>query len=140
MELYTTPKGLQIILPQEWSVDNLLLLGEGLRITQVGSPRSTVFNYCVLLKQGSTLAIYQKRLFPKKCSVRFEITLEDNSSANTNEVKKALKWGYLQFAVLIIDCKVESKGTTNHYTIPLPNDSFLTQGQYLSFDCEKQLW
>jgi hypothetical protein len=140
MELFITPKGLQITLPQQWSVDYLILLGEGLRITQVGSPSSTVFNNCVLVKHESTIAVYQKRLFSKKCSVRFEITLEDNTSASINDVKKAFKLGYLQFTVRISDCKVESKGTTNRYTIPLPNDSFLTQGQYLSFDCEQRLW
>ena len=99
-----TPKGLKIKLPQTIAgsfKSNTII--EGIKITHVGSPSSTVFMKCVLLKTNDELLIYQKRLFSKKCSLRFHIKFTaENEGVNLNMRKVFLKVIFLLLSTQLI--------------------------------------
>jgi hypothetical protein len=137
MNTFITPNGLHIVLPENGSEHHVKLIREGLRITQVGSPRSTVFTHCIVLKYADELLIYQKRLFSKKCSLRFRIMLLDEQQTPAAQIKNSIRLGYLTFSVEQSNIQMTEIPEGYSYVIPLPNDSFLTQGQYLSFTLDE---
>jgi len=135
-----TPKGLKIVLPKEKTVINPIEIFEGLKITQVGSPQSTVFINCVLLVYEDELLIYQKRLFSKKCSLRFYIKFIDGDEISELNLVKDFFKGALSFKLSrksIISTKDKDEYS---YKIPLPDSSWLTQGQYLSFNLPNMIY
>ena len=129
-----TPKGLKIVLPKEKTFINPIKIFEGIKITQVASPqRSSVFIKCVLLVFDNELLIYQKRLFSKKCSLRFYIKFIEEDESSDLDLLKDFFRGALSFKLSkknVISTKVKNGYS---YNIPLPDSSWLTQGQYLSF-------
>ena len=134
MQKIITPNGLQILLPKEENLGVPKKIVEGIKITQVGSPQSTIFTKCILLLFDSKLLIYQKKLFSKKCRLRFTIELlENNKTSELNLLKDFFK-GTLSFTIDKKELipKKEEKGEYS-YTINLPESSWLTQEQYLSF-------
>ena len=134
MSKIITSKGLKIVLPLELaeSFTSKTIL-EGIKITQVSPNTISVFMNCVLLTDEQHLLIYQKRLFSKKCNLRFNIKLTDQLENSDLNLKKNMVKGVLSFSISKKDIECNQSGVEYAYKLYLPDSSWLTSGQYLKF-------
>lgn len=141
MSQIITPKGLKIELTSkiEGTFTPKTII-ESIKITQVNSNRSSIFMNCVLLEYDTQLLIYQKRLFSKKCSLRFKIIFDEHNESAILNLKKSFFKGFLSFSIYKKDISCLLKTEGYFYKIQLPKNSWLTANQYLKFTLPNKIF